>query len=398
MLSKKRTDSKDGVDGRFVQDWEGLKTNRSHPQNRSDWRCLRRWWAAGTEGHGTPSRCWHDSYAKSQILYLGGFEVYTEYSSDGDTVTLKRERLSVSDGTSRVAIVETLTSGADSLEASSPLIRYQISNSLGSVSIELDDVGSYLVRRIYALWLNLIPSRTEQLTTAKKYRYTGKDRDRESGFYYHGARYYMPWLGRWVSADPAGFVDGPNLFIYANNNPVFRNDPDGTNGRVTVGVPGNPQTEEQLKEIMVKKGVTWTGHAKQTRPSHWEVIGGVITVNKKPGPSGSETSGASEPPGGAPGGAPGGSPTGSPQGTPEGSPAGSDTGTATGAQGGQGGHAEEAGPGGSAQAAAQQVRRSAASGLVGASHWLSALSHLRLARSSSCPTRLAGSRWLLVFC
>lgn len=220
----------------------------------------------------------------------------------------------------------------------------------------------------------------------------------------------MPWLGRWVSADPVGFVDGPNLFIYANNNPVCRNDPDGTNGRVTVAVPGNPQTEEQLKEIMVKKGVTWTGRAKQTRPSHWEVIGGVITVNKKPGPSGSETGGASEPPGGAPGGPPTGSPQGtpegSPQGSPEGSPAGSGTGTATGAQGGQvgpgqggqGGHAEEAGPGGSAQAAAQQVRRSAASGLVGASHWLSALSHLRLARSSSCPTRLAGSRWLLVFC
>jgi hypothetical protein len=105
---------------------------------------------------------------KSQIVYLGGFEVYTEYSSDGDMVTLKHERLSVSDGTSRVAIVETLTSGADSPEASSPLIRYQISNSLGSVSIELDDVGRYLVRRIYALWLNLIPNRTEPADASQK--------------------------------------------------------------------------------------------------------------------------------------------------------------------------------------------------------------------------------------
>ncbi len=44
----------------------------------------------------------------------------------------------------------------------------------------------------------------------KRYRYTGKEKDEETGFYYHGARYYAPWLGRWTSCDPAGLVDGPN--------------------------------------------------------------------------------------------------------------------------------------------------------------------------------------------
>ena len=38
--------------------------------------------------------------------------------------------------------------------------------------------------------------------TAKRYRYTGKERDEESGLYYHGARYYIPWLARWLSPDP----------------------------------------------------------------------------------------------------------------------------------------------------------------------------------------------------
>jgi RHS repeat-associated protein len=37
---------------------------------------------------------------------------------------------------------------------------------------------------------------------AKRYRYTGKERDEENGLYYHGARYYAPWLGRWCSCDP----------------------------------------------------------------------------------------------------------------------------------------------------------------------------------------------------
>jgi len=37
---------------------------------------------------------------------------------------------------------------------------------------------------------------------AKRYRYEGKERDEESGLYYHGARYYMPWLCRWTAVDP----------------------------------------------------------------------------------------------------------------------------------------------------------------------------------------------------
>jgi RHS repeat-associated protein len=48
----------------------------------------------------------------------------------------------------------------------------------------------------------------------KRYRYTGKERDEETGLYYHGARYSAAWLGRWTAADPAGMVDGPNLYAY----------------------------------------------------------------------------------------------------------------------------------------------------------------------------------------
>ena len=38
--------------------------------------------------------------------------------------------------------------------------------------------------------------------TAKRYRYTGMERDEETGLSYHTARYYLPWLGRWVSGRP----------------------------------------------------------------------------------------------------------------------------------------------------------------------------------------------------
>ena len=53
---------------------------------------------------------------------------------------------------------------------------------------------------------------------------------RKPGSSYHGARYYAPWLGRWTAADPAGLVDGPNLYVYARNNAVRLVDPQGTSG------------------------------------------------------------------------------------------------------------------------------------------------------------------------
>ncbi len=37
---------------------------------------------------------------------------------------------------------------------------------------------------------------------------------------YFGYRYYDPQLGRWISPDPLGTVDGPNLYAYARNNPM----------------------------------------------------------------------------------------------------------------------------------------------------------------------------------
>ena len=54
----------------------------------------------------------------------------------------------------------------------------------------------------------------------KRYRYTGKERDEESGFYYFGARYYSPWVGKWVNCDPIGTEGGINLYEFANDNPV----------------------------------------------------------------------------------------------------------------------------------------------------------------------------------
>jgi RHS repeat-associated protein len=67
----------------------------------------------------------------------------------------------------------------------------------------------------------------------KRYRYCGKERDEESGLNYHGARYYIPWLCRWMSTDPIGIKDGLNVYAYVHNNPITMCDATGNNAMPT---------------------------------------------------------------------------------------------------------------------------------------------------------------------
>lgn len=62
----------------------------------------------------------------------------------------------------------------------------------------------------------------------KTVRYSDKERD-ATGLYYYGYRYYQSWAGRWLSYDPAGTIDGLNLYRMCKNNPVMFIDNDGLN-------------------------------------------------------------------------------------------------------------------------------------------------------------------------
>lgn len=45
--------------------------------------------------------------------------------------------------------------------------------------------------------------------------------------YFMRARYYSAELGRFISEDPSGFVEGPNLYAYVGGNPIIFVDPSG---------------------------------------------------------------------------------------------------------------------------------------------------------------------------
>ena len=160
---------------------------------------------------------------KSERFYLGGFEVYREFNAAG-AVALERETLHVMDDTRRIALVETLTNddGA-SIGLPTPAQRYQFANHLGSASLELDDKGALISYEEYSPYGNSTfqAGRSAAEVSLKRYRYTGKERDEENGFTYHGARYCAPWLGRWTSADPIGIIgDTVNLYVYGRGNPI----------------------------------------------------------------------------------------------------------------------------------------------------------------------------------
>lgn len=100
-------------------------------------------------------------------------------------------------------------------------VRYSYDNLIGSSGLELDKDGNVISLEEYypyggtAVWT----ARNAVEANYKTVRYSGKERD-ATGLYYYGYRYYQPWAGRWLSADPAGTVDGLNLFRMVRNNPI----------------------------------------------------------------------------------------------------------------------------------------------------------------------------------
>ena len=98
---------------------------------------------------------------------------------------------------------------------------------LGSASWITDGGGNPIQYIHYAPYGELIANQ-QTIGYDERYKFTGKERDWETGYDYFGARFYDYRKGFWNSVDPLADKH-PNVtpYLYCNGNPVMLVDPDG---------------------------------------------------------------------------------------------------------------------------------------------------------------------------
>lgn len=172
----------------------------------------------------------HNGLVDERIV-IGDYEIFRRRRANNRALELERETVRMSDDADLVALTETLTHNAAGPVANPvPRLRYQLTDRLHSSTFELTEAGDVLSYEEYfpfggtALRARLSNAEVSD----KRYRYLGRERDDETGLQIFGARYYAPWLGRWISPDPAGFDDGLNVYQYVKNNPIDLFDPEGS--------------------------------------------------------------------------------------------------------------------------------------------------------------------------
>ncbi|WP_256347341.1 RHS repeat-associated core domain-containing protein [Pseudomonas gingeri] len=157
----------------------------------------------------------------SEVRYLPGLELRTREGT-GEVLQV----LCVQAGRSAMQVLHWESTPPSGI--ANDQYRYNLTDHLGSSSLELDDEAAVISQETYhpygsTAWF---AGRSEVEASYKTVRYSGKERD-ATGLYYYGFRYYAPWVQRWINPDPAGFINGLHLYRMLGNNPIVNTDPDG---------------------------------------------------------------------------------------------------------------------------------------------------------------------------
>lgn len=164
----------------------------------------------------------HKTGRTDVTVYVDGIFEYRRREFDAPNRDPRENNtLHVADDQDRVALIRV----GDPLDPDDPTprVRYHHGDHLDSSTLVVDTDGDWIDYEEFT------PFGETALGgyARKRYRYTGTERDEESGLYYAGKRYYAPWIARWTSTDPRGTADGLNLYTYVRNDPINRTDPTG---------------------------------------------------------------------------------------------------------------------------------------------------------------------------
>jgi RHS repeat-associated protein len=127
---------------------------------------------------------------------------------------------------------------------------YYLKDHLGSVRVVVDTVGEIVSYSDYDAWGMILNGRSSNFGFADdKYKFTGKELDTETGYFYFGARAYDGRIGRWNVIDPL-FEKYPNVspYNYALNNPLRFIDPKGM--EAVDATPDDPDDKNKQKSTI----------------------------------------------------------------------------------------------------------------------------------------------------
>lgn len=154
-------------------------------------------------------------------VYIDGlFEHHVVGAGENNT-------LHVMDNQSRIAMVRI---GPPLQGDMSPKVQYHLGDHLGSANVviggDASAAGDFRNREEFFPY----GETSFGSFVHKRYRFTAKERDDESGLAYHRTRYLASYCCRWISPDPAGGVDTSNLFAYCSDKPLCETDSTGLSG------------------------------------------------------------------------------------------------------------------------------------------------------------------------
>ncbi len=161
-------------------------------------------------------------------IYIDGIYEHSIDLTSGKT----NNYFHIMDDKSRIAMRRV----GDDLGDTKPPVQYHLGDHLGSSNICIGGADATRRSKVSQEEYSPYGETTFGSHSKKRYRYSGKERDEESGMYYYGARYYLAWVCRWASCDPVDLekksVDNEiqnftNMYSFTLLNPMIYYDPDG---------------------------------------------------------------------------------------------------------------------------------------------------------------------------
>ena len=149
-------------------------------------------------------------------------------------------------------------------------IYYTHSNHLGSANWITDVKGKPIQYIHYAPYGELIANK-QTIGYDERYKFTGKERDWETGYDYFGARFYDYRKGFWNSVDPlADKYPGNTPYLYCGGNPIKYVDPDGRESVVSPEIQKDSKYKlilqyAQYLDKINKEAIHFFGHGDLKR-------------------------------------------------------------------------------------------------------------------------------------